>query len=320
VRKAAPTRKLAEAIERDAKVRELRGEVDAHNAKPDIRLEAFIQKYLELYEVTKTVSTRTRDGYALQRITAFLGDPPIRRISQEILEAYMAERRRSVSASTVNRELDLIKSLLNRAVEWGYLRASPGTSIKKYPTEMLEPRFLAPDEGARLIGAAYGQMKGFIVAGLNAGLRKGELFDLTWDDANFERRELRVRKAKGKRFRVIPMNELLWETLKRHPRHITSTYVFHNPDGSQWKDIRGSFNAALERAGLPRMRIHDMRHTFVSNLFMAGTDARTVQELAGHREIKTTMRYAHLTPGHLRNSVERLRWVNMAAGQEQAER
>ena len=152
-------------------------------------------------------------------------------------------------------------------------------------------------------------MKGFIAVGLNAGLRKGELFRLTWGDIDFDRMELRVREnTKGKRFRVIPINEVLFEILRRHPRHFKSPYVFHNRDGSQWHDVRRSFESTLSKAGLPRIRIHDMKHTFVSNLFMAGVDSRAIQELAGHRDIRTTMKYAHLAPGHLKNSVEKLIW------------
>jgi site-specific recombinase XerD len=117
-----------------------------------------------------------------------------------------------------------------------------------------------------------------------------------------------VRRSKGKRFRVIPLNDLVLQALREHPRHITSQTVFHNPDGSYWKDVRGGFNATLTKAGLPRIRIHDMRHSFVSNLVMAGEDLRTVQELAGHRSITTTMNYAHLAPGRLKNSVAKLKW------------
>ena len=51
-----------------------------------------------------------------------------------------------------------------------------------------------------------------------------------------------------------------------------------------------------------------MRHTFVSNLLMQGVDVRAVKELAGHQNIQTTMKYAHLAPGHLEDSVERLTW------------
>ena len=72
--------------------------------------------------------------------------------------------------------------------------------------------------------------------------------------------------------------------------------------------MRGSFNATLTKAGLPRIRIHDLRHSFISNLVMTGEDLRTVQELAGHRSITTTMRYAHLAPGRLKKSVANLKW------------
>lgn len=170
-----------------------------------------------------------------------------------------------------------------------------------------------PAEGRALMDAAEGQMRTFIVTALNTGLRKGELFALTWKDIDFEREELRVRRSKGKRFRVIPLNDLVLQALREHPRHITSSVLFHNPDGSGWKDIRGSFNATLTKAGLPPIRIHDLRHSFFSNLVMAGEDLRTVQELAGHRSITATMRYAHLSPGRLKESVTKLKWRSGSA-------
>ena len=145
-----------------------------------------------------------------------------------------------------------------------------------------------------------------IVLGMNTGLRKGELFNLRWSDLDFETKQITVRKAKGRRFRSVPMNRSASEILLTHPRHKISAHIFHNPDGSPWKDIQGSFNAALARAGLPRIRIHDLRHSFVSNLVMAGVDLRTVQELAGHRSISTTIKYAHLAPRRLSAAVEEL--------------
>ena len=84
--------------------------------------------------------------------------------------------------------------------------------------------------------------------------------------------------------------------------------MFYRADGSQWRDTRKGFEAALEKAGVPRIRIHDMRHSFVSNLLMQGVDVKAAKELAGHRDIQTTMKYAHLAPGHLKDSVEKLKW------------
>jgi integrase len=307
VRRSAPTRKLAEAVESDAKLRELRSELGADEIK-SIGLKGFIKHYKELHSPTKTPTSRTRDIYTFKHILRIFGDPPLTRIRRENVERYAASRSKTVSKSTVNRELDLLKSLFNRAVEWGYLKTSPAVGVKRYKLDEQEPCFLTSTEGRALMDVATGQMRTFLVTALNTGLRKGELFALKWKDIDFEREELRVRRSKGKRFRVIPLNDLALQTLREHPRHISSLIVFHNPDGSCWKDVRGSFNATLTKAGLPRIRIHDLRHSFISNLVMAGEDLRTVQELAGHRSITTTMRYAHLAPGRLKDSVTKLKW------------
>ena len=60
---------------------------------------------------------------------------------------------------------------------------------------------------------------------------------------------------------------------------------------------------ARERARLGQVRVHDLRHTFASHLVMSGVNLRAVQELLGHRDIKMTMRYAHLSRQHLEEAV-----------------
>ena len=76
-------------------------------------------------------------------------------------------------------------------------------------------------------------------------------------------------------------------------------------DFAHWRDAEDEDDLRT-RAGLRDMRFHDLRHTFISHLVMEGVDLTTVQKLAGHRDIKTTMRYAHLAPDHLRSAVEKI--------------
>ena len=306
MRLTAPTRKLAEAAEREAKATEFRGELGAV-VVTDITLDEFVEKYLQLIEPTKSATTQKRDSYTLAHLQSFFRNSQLRSITSKTVEAYKAERASRVRHTTVNWELDLLKGVLSQAVAWGYLKETP--AIKRFRVDMKEPRFLTLDEGRTLIAAARGQMRTFLAVALHTGLRKGELFALRWKDIDLDRAELRVRKGKGKRFRLIPLNAVALGALRLHPRHITSSYVFHNGEGSGWKDIRHSFYATLERAGLPRIRIHDLRHSFVSNLVMAGVDVRTVQELAGHRSIQTTMNYVHLRPGALKDGVAVLKTV-----------
>ncbi|MCD6256016.1 MAG: site-specific integrase, partial [Deltaproteobacteria bacterium] len=87
-------------------------------------------------------------------------------------------------------------------------------------------------------------------------------------------------------------------------------YVFVNPKtGRPYDDLKRSFKTALKRAGIEDFTFHDLRHTFASHLVMNGVDLMTVKELLGHKDIKMTMRYSHLSPDHKRVAVKRIETV-----------
>ncbi len=74
-----------------------------------------------------------------------------------------------------------------------------------------------------------------------------------------------------------------------------------------WRNLRKAFKKAKDKAGITRpFRMHDLRHSFASNLVMNGQDLKTVQELLGHRNISTTLRYAHLSMDHKKKAVNGL--------------
>ena len=83
-------------------------------------------------------------------------------------------------------------------------------------------------------------------------------------------------------------------------------YVFCYDDGQRIQDIRKSFATALRKSGITNLRFHDLRHTFASQLVMAGVDLNTVRELMGHKDITMTLRYAHLAPSHKQRAVDML--------------
>ncbi len=91
--------------------------------------------------------------------------------------------------------------------------------------------------------------------------------------------------------------------MRKNPK---SPYVFCAKDGTAYRDVRVGFRAALKRAKIENFRFHDLRHTFASRLLMRGVDLKTVQELLGHKDMRMTLRYAHLSADHKRAAVERL--------------
>jgi site-specific recombinase XerD len=102
------------------------------------------------------------------------------------------------------------------------------------------------------------------------------------------------------------MNKILTTTLQKIIKHIDSPYVLCNEDGERYKSVKKAFNNAVRRAGIKDFHFHDLRHTFPSNLVMAGVDIKTVQELMGHKTIAMTLRYSHLSLSHKQSAVDKL--------------
>jgi site-specific recombinase XerD len=88
--------------------------------------------------------------------------------------------------------------------------------------------------------------------------------------------------------------------------HATGVTIFTRPDGSPYHSIRTAFETACRRARLADVTLHVLSHTFASRLVMAGVDLRTVQELGGWSSLDLVQRYAHLSPAHKAEAVERI--------------
>ena len=155
-----------------------------------------------------------------------------------------------------------------------------------------------------------------VMMALKTGLRLGELLALRWQDVDLVARKLMVRHSvwkgtlttpKSGRFREIPLSAQLTAVLKSH-RHLRGEYVFCNEDGSMLTrdQVKRTLPLACRRAGLRRVQWHALRHSFASQLAIAGVPMRTIKELMGHATLEMTMRYAHLAPSVLVEAVEKL--------------
>ena len=136
-----------------------------------------------------------------------------------------------------------------------------------------------------------------------------ELLHLQWadiarDTVTVQPKEGWVTKNGSSRF--IPLNKDCKAALDRHPRHFGSPWVFWHGNGKRLKDFHHAWAGVRRLSGVRELKFHCLRHSFASHLVMAGVDIRTVQELLGHKDIKMTMIYAHLSPGHMAAAVEKL--------------
>jgi len=105
------------------------------------------------------------------------------------------------------------------------------------------------------------------------------------------------------------MSPALVQAIQRHPRHITNQYVFCNAEGNPYDNITKSLKAAAARAGIEDgVRLHQLRHCFLSYSQMQGVDPRTAQKWAGHGSLATTLKYLHVSPDHEKAAISRLNY------------
>jgi site-specific recombinase XerD len=153
---------------------------------------------------------------------------------------------------------------------------------------------------------------------LNTGLRPAEVFQIEWQDINFKGKTLTVRGeiAKSGKTRHVPLNKealgvlLQWSNQQpkdSKPKAKVKRLVFPSPvNGEAMVKIPKAVYRVFSSAKLKNFRPYDLRHTFASKLVMKGVDLNTVRELLGHRDIATTLIYAHLAPDHKASAVELL--------------
>jgi integrase len=262
------------------------------------------------------------------------------------IEKWRSRRQKNgVKPSTINRELGALKACLARASEWGIIESHPIERVKPSKVDSNpKVRFLTGEERERIMGgldkreqairadrasankwraergyalhpdlsntpfADY--LKPVVLLSLNTGLRRGEVFGLRWEDIDFAQRLLTVTAATAKsgKTRHVPLNDEAFRVLKGWQKQTQklSGLVFEGKTGKPFHDVRTAWKNTLKEAGVKDFRWHDLRHTFASNLTMAGVDLNTVRELLGHSDYKMTLRYAHLAPEHKAMAVSKL--------------
>lgn len=291
-----PSRKGAEKViaKKKAEIAENKF-LDVRKDPSPIRFYDFAKEYLQWAKANKKLSSFQRDLCSLRVLNKEFEKKIIQEITTWQIEKYKVKRKEEVKPATLNRELALIKHLYAKGIEWGRCKENPAKKVKLLRGEVKRVRFLTPEEIQNLLSSCPDHLRPLITVAVHTGMRKGELLDLMWDQVNFEQGFITLLDTKNHERRDIPMNETVKTTLRAMDRQ--DEYVFSGFYGRRFDRIKRSFHDALKKSVIEDFRFHDLRHTFASNLVMAGEDLNTVRELLGHKDLTMTLRYAHLAPG-----------------------
>lgn len=170
-------------------------------------------------------------------------------------------------------------------------------------------RYLSASETQRLHLAlsrsTNTQLKSIVVLLLLFGCRKRELLEAKWEHVDLERRNWRIPLSKSGKARNIPISDKSLEVLQALPRWKECPYVIPNPETKKpFGNLFFPWDKVRKEAGLDGLRMHDLRHTFASNLVNSGQSIYVVSKLLGHSQLKTTARYSHLADETLLSAVD----------------
>ena len=306
-KKIGHSKKLAEQVLKDVETKIVKKEYLGIIEEKKILFEAFVTQYLVYSQTNKSFSTYDRrDRYSAANLKSAFEGKYLSEITPEMVEEYKAGRLQKVEPATVNRELACLKHMYTKAAEWGYVRMNPTKSVKKLKEPPGRLRYVKPDEVNALLAQRSGHLRPLVVTAINTGMRRGELFNLKWPHVDLANRIVTVINSKNNESRAIPINHTLYEELLGLYQAAKGEYVFCSRYGRPFKEAKEGFKAALRRANIEDFRFHDLRHTFGSHMVMQGVNPRTLQQIMGHKDIKMTMRYSHLSPEYVQEAVERL--------------
>jgi len=306
-KKIGPSKKLALQVLNDVRLKIAKGEYLGIYEDKKIPFDEYVKQYLDYSKANKAQSTYSRqDRICTARLKSAFKDKYIYEISPLMIEKYKAKRLETVSPASVNRELACLKHMYTKAIEWGYVRENPAKAVRLLKEAPGRLRYLNPDDVEKLINACSDHLRPMVITALNTGMRKSEILNLRWQEIDLVNRKITVINAKNNESRVIPINQTLYQELLGLSKRAKGEYVFPDRNGHPFKEVKTAFSSTLKRAGIEDFRFHDLRHTFGSHLIMQGVDIRTVQQVMGHKEIRMTMRYSHLSPEYVQEAMERL--------------
>ena len=227
-------------------------------------------------------------------------------ISNITIAEMVEKRRQQVANATVNRELMLLSSVLNKMELWGY--ATPRIKINQFKLkEKAENiKYLDSWETAqKIIDAAADHLKPIIYTALYTGLRLSNLLNLKWEEIDFKNGIINIKvKDRGKeggKNLSIPMIDKLKKILAAQPK--INNYVF-NYNGKPMTTIKHAWTTALRRANVPYVNFHTLRHTAATWILKKTGNLKLTQQILGHADIKTTTKYAHVLDAEKRGALE----------------
>ena len=262
----------------------------------------FTEHYLPYVKPRKRSWGRDEELYRL-RIKDVFGNKRLNQITRLQIQTFHSELiTEGLAAATANHHVKLIRHMLNLACEWQMLEINPASRIHMFEEDNQQERYMNDVQLGNLLevlktdsAKSVCLITMFLLA---TGCRLGEVLSATWPQVDKDKRVFRVSasNSKSKRMRPVPLNDTAIEVLNQLDTEGVFEHLFINKKTKKpYVNIAKVWDKLRSKAGLPRLRLHDLRHQAASHLINSGSSLYIVQQILGHSDPSVTQRYAHLS-------------------------
>ena len=303
-----PTRAEADkwAREREARIDQGIAPVSGCRLK-QTTLGDLIRRYLK--EVTPTKASADTERL---RLTKMLSAPmcaiTLNDLTTAPVAAYRDHRALLVKPGTIAREIGLLHNVIEVARrDWGIgLSGNVISQVRRLPVKNARDRRLRPGELDRL-NLALAKTRNKLVApailfAIETAMRRGELLALTWEAIDTHQRTAYIPHTKTGHARTIPLTDQALMILETLPRARSTVFPLSA------MALRLAWNRVRERAGMPDLRFHDLRHEAISRFAEMGLTTMELAVISGHRDMRMLARYTHIQPAGLARKLAGRSW------------
>ena len=284
---------------------------------PELTVAVLAERYLQGH-VAVNCRASTLEAYRSLLTTSILpefGELPIAAVDRAQVAALHYKLR--ATPSRANAAVGVLSRLFGLAEAWGLAPpgGNPCRSVRLYRAGKKHERYLTPGEYRRLgrlmdEGEANGSLRPAAVAAIRllmlTGCRRNEILTLRWDDVDRGSGVLRLRAAKTGA-RMAPLTPEVEMVLDGIPRLEGNPWVIvGGRPGTHLANIDEAWLPLRARAGLVDVRLHDLRHSYASRALALGEGLPMIGKLLGHKKVRTTARYAHLTRDSEKASIAKI--------------
>ena len=285
----------------------------------------FTEHYVPFAKQRKRTWKRDQELFNL-RLKKIFGHRKLNQITRAQIQAFhTGMKAEGLAGATCDHPVKLLRRCLNLAVEWGMIEKNPAAGFKLFNEDNKVENYLDAEQLQRMLKVLRTDSNRSVCNValwlLSTGARLNEALQARWDHIDKANRVWRIPAAtsKSKKLRSVPLNDAAIEVLGALDTEDDFDHLFVNPKTKKpYTTIHKVWERIRIQAGLPQLRVHDLRHSYASFLINSGRTLYEVQQILGHSQPQVTQRYSHLSTKTLQEAANAASAVITGSGKPPA--